>query len=262
MSLLRTFDLLGLQSNHSLNHSTKWGFGVLGFWGFGARSVGPSGQWQRRRLHRGEGDEPTLQRFTERLVDEAPPLSRIFGIEVVDIALRHESGFRIVESHTLAARLRGAGRRGLRRLSGRDVRSRRPPLALSLHQLHQLRPPLHHHTPTPLRPPPHHHEDHLLLCATCAAEFNAPSRSSLPRPTRSLRPPAAHACGSKGPGGITPMARRRPSHPAGNTQWRRHRRHQGSGRLPPGLRCHVRRRPLEAASSQAPKWQAAGRSQF
>ncbi len=50
-----------------------------------------------------EGDEPTLQRFRARLDDEAPPLARILGIESVDVVPRHEPGFAIVESHTLAA---------------------------------------------------------------------------------------------------------------------------------------------------------------
>ena len=44
-------------------------------------------------------------------------------------------------------------RRHLRRLPARAARSQRPPLPLSVFELHQLRPALHHHAPHPLRPP-------------------------------------------------------------------------------------------------------------
>ena len=50
------------------------------------------------------------------------------------------------------ARLDSAGSRDLRRVRARDLRSREPPLPLSLHQLHELRSALHDRDRRPLRP--------------------------------------------------------------------------------------------------------------
>jgi hydrogenase maturation protein HypF len=48
-----------------------------------------------------EGGAPALARFEARLIDEAPPLARIFGVEAASVEPEDETGFRIVESHTL-----------------------------------------------------------------------------------------------------------------------------------------------------------------
>ena len=50
----------------------------------------------------------------------------------------------------------------------------RPPLPLPVHQLHQLRAPLHHHHRRPLRPAAHHHGG-FEMCADCAAEYHDPA---------------------------------------------------------------------------------------
>jgi hydrogenase maturation protein HypF len=47
-----------------------------------------------------EGAEVSLHQFEARLVADAPPLARIFGVEGVPIALRHEHEFRIVASQS------------------------------------------------------------------------------------------------------------------------------------------------------------------
>jgi hydrogenase maturation protein HypF len=48
-----------------------------------------------------EGDESALDLFSASLTSEAPPLARIFGIGSSSLDLRHDAGFRIVESDTL-----------------------------------------------------------------------------------------------------------------------------------------------------------------
>jgi hydrogenase maturation protein HypF len=73
----------------------------------------------------------------------------------------------------------------LRRLPPRAVRPGRPPLPLPLHQLHQLRPALHHHPRHPLRPPADD-DGPLPLCDACAAEYNDPAQPPLPRPAGGL----------------------------------------------------------------------------
>ena len=50
-----------------------------------------------------EGDAPRVARFEARLVEEAPPLARIFSLEGAPVALRFEDGFRIVDSQGAGA---------------------------------------------------------------------------------------------------------------------------------------------------------------
>ena len=72
--------------------------------------------------------------------------------------------------------------RDLWRLPRRAVRPRRPAGALSVHQLHQLRAPLHHHPQPPLRPAQH---DHARVRPVRGL------RSRVPRPRRPALPRAA-----------------------------------------------------------------------
>ena len=59
--------------------------------------------------------------------------------------------------------------------------TRRPPLPLSLHQLHQLRPPLFHHHRHPLRPAVHHHGRVSPLSLTAAPNTRIrPTAASMP----------------------------------------------------------------------------------
>lgn len=48
-----------------------------------------------------EGMAPSVERFEARLVDEAPPLARIDGVEAMSVGALGESHFRIVESHAI-----------------------------------------------------------------------------------------------------------------------------------------------------------------
>ena len=50
-----------------------------------------------------EGDAPRVARFEARLMEEAPPLARIFSLEGAPVALRFEDGFRIVDSQGAGA---------------------------------------------------------------------------------------------------------------------------------------------------------------
>ncbi len=50
-----------------------------------------------------EGKPPSVERFEARLVGDAPPLARIFGVETMAVETLGERGFRIVESHADAA---------------------------------------------------------------------------------------------------------------------------------------------------------------
>jgi len=50
-----------------------------------------------------EGAASRVAQFEVRLRDDAPPLARIFGIEGTPVAVRHEDGFRIVESQSTGA---------------------------------------------------------------------------------------------------------------------------------------------------------------
>ena len=150
-----------------------------------------------------------------------------------------ERGFRIVESERGGER-GGAGRarRGdLRRLPGRALRPGRPPLPLSVHQLHQLRPPVHDRPRRPLRPPADDDGRRSRCAPRCRAEYEDPLDRRFhaqPNACPALRAPR---CGSStrrgGPtarGAIATRSRRRPSSAAAAR-----RRRQGPRRLPPRL---------------------------
>ena len=50
-----------------------------------------------------EGGASSVEQFEARLIGEAPPLARILGVEGADAPVRHEDGFRIVESRSVGA---------------------------------------------------------------------------------------------------------------------------------------------------------------
>jgi hydrogenase maturation protein HypF len=50
-----------------------------------------------------EGVAGDVAQFEARLVRDAPPLARIFSVDAAPVLVRHESGFRIIESQTSAA---------------------------------------------------------------------------------------------------------------------------------------------------------------
>ncbi len=47
-----------------------------------------------------EGSTAKLEEFEARLVADAPPMARIFGVEAAPVTVRHENQFRIVSSHS------------------------------------------------------------------------------------------------------------------------------------------------------------------
>ena len=125
------------------------------------------------------------------------------------------------------------GRRHVRELPGRAVRTERPPVPVPVHQLHRLRAALHHHRGAPLRPRAHEH-------ARVPDVRRLRPRVSTTRPTagstrsRSPAPPAA-APGAPRPSGW--HAGRRPDRAGGDAPGRRRdRRAEGARWVPPRLR--------------------------
>ena len=58
----------------------------------------------------------------------------------------------------------------------------RSPLPVSVHQLHQLRPALHHRARRAVRPAVHHHGGRSRMCADVRARVSRPARPPLPCP--------------------------------------------------------------------------------
>ena len=95
---------------------------------------------------------------------------------------------------------RAARHRDLRRLPARDLRSRRSPLPLSLHQLHQLRSALQHHRGAAVRPRAHL-DARLRDVPGVPGRVRRPARPPLPRAAERLPGvrPAAGALGRDRP---------------------------------------------------------------
>ena len=123
-----------------------------------------------------QGPSATVDDFLARLPVELPPLARITDIAVREIPCNGDREFQIITTH------RGEPVRTLispdvavcARLPARDVRSGGPPLSLSFHQLHQLRPTLHHRAQHPVRPPFHVDGRRFTMCPACQAEYEDP----------------------------------------------------------------------------------------
>ena len=102
----------------------------------------------------------------------------------------------------------GAGERRhrhVRRLPGRGRRSRRPPVPLPVHELHELRAALHDRARRALRPPGH---DHARLRDVCGL----PGRVRRSRPTAaSTRNPTRARSAGRSSRGATPPAARSPT---------------------------------------------------
>ena len=105
--------------------------------------------------------------------------------------------------------------------------ARQPPLRLRVHQLHQLRPALHHHPRYSLRPPQHHH-GRLPHVRGLPGGVRRSARPALSCPAQRLPRVRAGAFGGHRRGAAAAGRGRDPGH-------------QGSGRIPPGLRCPQRR---------------------
>ncbi len=199
-----------------------------------------------------EGDRLAVDAFEQRLAAEAPrsrPHRRRRHDDDrsdrrTDISHRRE------RRRVAGADLCGSRHRRVRRLLPRVVRSRRPPLPLPLHQLHELRPALHDHGPAPVRPA--QHDDGGLR--------DVPGLQ--PRVPRSRGPtipcPTAGVPRMWPPDLVRRLDRhhawRRCSHrgDAAGAGGRRRRCDQGRRRLSPGLRREIPRRGRVAAAAQAP----------
>ncbi len=186
-----------------------------------------------------EGDEPTLEQFAARLHGEAPRSARIFGIASSSMVPRHEAGFRIVESHAL----------------GTPHTFVAPDIAVCADCVAEMFDPADRRWRYPFinctncgprftitrRLPydrPHTTMDRFALCEACARRVPRPWGPPLPRPTRGL-------CDLRPPFVVRRSRRRHQRHRAGPCGHaacagrRRHRRSQGTRRLPPGLRRNI-----------------------
>ena len=146
-----------------------------------------------------EGDPERVGEFLRRLAADAPSLARVEAVEPTEIEATGERRFQILASE----RSRGAGgaglarHRDLRRLPGRAVRPRGPPLPLPVHQLHQLRPTVHDRPRRPLRPR-RDDDGRLRDVRGLPRRVRGPGGPPLPRPAERL--PGLRAAGPAGRG--------------------------------------------------------------
>ena len=131
-----------------------------------------------------------------RCVPGAPPLAR-GGAPSTTRSLPRGGAVRLRASCRATpdgrGRAPGLARRGdLRRLPARAVRPGRPALPLPVHQLHQLRPALHHHPRRPVRPPADD-DGRLPRCAPAAAPSTTTRATGASTPSRSPARPAGRA---------------------------------------------------------------------
>ena len=213
-----------------------------------------------------EGRVPSVRRFEERLVDEAPPLARIDRVEATGIDALGESEFRIVET-------RAAGR--VRTFVSPDV-------AVCDDCLAEMFDPTNRRYRYP-----------FINCTNCGPRFTITVRLPYDRPNTTMNrfplcsrvrggvPRTPGSAISRSAGGVRrlrppPLVRgqvgpRRPSRtPSRRDRRRHHRRPTGAGprrdrggegtrRLPLGLRRHLPHGGGRTAPAQVPGGQAVGR---
>ncbi len=94
-----------------------------------------------------EGEPGQIHRFVSELNQNPPPLAQIEDIAVASLETGGCAGFVIRESVDEPGQLAPVSPdvATCAELPARCASRRRPPLRISLHQLHQLRPALHHH---------------------------------------------------------------------------------------------------------------------
>ena len=122
-----------------------------------------------------EGAPEGVARSSTAAARGAAAGARSSAVARASLPARGARGFAIAASAPAAraARSVAAGQRDLRGLPGRAARSRRPPLPLPVHQLHELRPALHDRARRPLRPPATTMAG-FAMCAACRAEYDDP----------------------------------------------------------------------------------------
>ena len=157
-----------------------------------------------------EGEPPRLDRFLAELTQQpaAAGADRRAVLGAAAAARRPRVPHRGQRGRRRRPDLHLAGRRHLRRLPGRAVRPGRPPLSLSLPQLHQLRPAADDHHAAPLRPRAHD-DGGVSRCAPPAGRSTTtrPTAASTPsRPPARLRP-AACSCSTPRGSRSTPTIR-------------------------------------------------------
>ena len=180
---------------------------------------------------------------------EAPPLARVEQRPDRGAGAHRRARFAIRDSRRGAepdARV-SPDARHLRRLPARAVRSRGPPPPLPVHQLHQLRPALHHRARGALRPPDHHDGRLPDVRPRCQAEYDDPAdRRFHAQP---------NACPDCGPGACDSARDRgcRPGRGRGRSGRGRGAGGEGARRVSPGLSSGAGAGGGGAAGAQAPR---------
>ena len=164
--------------------------------GLGARAGRLRAQRRARRAARGRGPRDAVDGFLRRLADEAPPLAAIEAVRPRDVAPRGRARLpdRREPARRRAGRARLARHRDLRGLPRRAVRSRRPPLPLSVRQLHELRAALHDRPRRPLRPAADD-DGGLRACARAARPSTRTRPTAASTPSRTRARSAGRRCG-------------------------------------------------------------------
>ena len=205
-----------------------------------------------------EGEPERIAELTRVLTEEPPPLARIATVTWEHAVPRGErDGFSIVESDASGAAV-GAGERRhrhVRRLPGRDRRSRRPPVPVPVHELHELRAAYTIVLGVPYDRPATTMRG-FEMCPACRAEYDDPSDRRFhaqpnvcPQcgPTLTWRDPTGRAL-ADGDDALTAAIDAHPRRRGGGGQ--RHRR------LPPRGRRHQHRRGARAPAPQGARRQA------
>ena len=152
---------------------------------------------ERGVLVEAEGPPEAVEAFVARLRADAPPLAEVRGVRGRGRARSiGEPGFQIVASER-GGRGDRAGHARLRDVRGLPRRARRPgrpPLPLSVSELHELRAALHDRARDPLRPADDD-DGRLRHVRRLPGRVRGPARPPLPRPAQRL--PGLRAAGAR-----------------------------------------------------------------
>ena len=165
-------------------------------WGSGPGSIGshanresPAASTTAPRVSRSRPSAPdeALEGFVESLRTSPPPAARIRDLAWTCDSAGARSGLRDRREPRAreTARLDPRRPRDLLRLPGRDLRPRQSALPVSVHQLHQLRPPLHDRPRRALRPS-RDDDGAVSHVRRLPARVRLAARPPLPRPAQRL----------------------------------------------------------------------------